>query len=492
MLDKYSLPIKFEQIVNVLDDRFMRVKIWIAHTGENRNRSIFTKEVLTAMIPSLSNTMILGYIVTNDNGEQDFKGHEEKLVIEDGEFKFKYMGRAWGLIPESNNAHFEFRYGDDGVEREYLVTEGVLWRKFPEVEKIFDRDGGFKSQSMELFPPSVDGYVDENGLFVFTKAKVEGATILGEGVTPAIISSTIEKFSVANNIKAEFSEMLTEFNTHFTLTQQKGDDPVDKDKVLEPIDNPEVTPVEPVVEPTPQPEPEVVEPVTEFQAEPTPETVDPEPTPEPVIEADPAVTPQPDQPEKFTVTRTFELAQDDVRRKIYDNIDSYMSGKGFDSYFYIAQVFQTYFVVSDDYSDKYYKIGYEITNDNLSYGAVEEVFPMFVNQAEKSAIDISRTNFTVLEQEVTTLRDFKAGIELAEKEQKLTSYTSILSEDEFKTIKENLVNFSMVDIEKEIGFMLLKKNHFSADKQEDHTSRVAFVPAEENFKYGTLSKYFTK
>ena len=110
--------------MNVLDDRFMKVKIWIAHTGENRNNSIFSKEVLESMIPSLANVPILGYIAVDEDNQADFKGHEEALVIEDKQFKLKYLGRAYGVIPTENNARFETRYGSDGVEREYLVCDG--------------------------------------------------------------------------------------------------------------------------------------------------------------------------------------------------------------------------------------------------------------------------------------------------------------------------------------------------------------------------------
>jgi hypothetical protein len=511
LLDKkLHLPIEFEQIINVMDDRFIRVKIWIAHTGENRNNSVFSKELLESMIPSLADIPILGYIATDENGNIDFKGHQEKLVIENNEFKFKYMGRAYGLIPETNNAHFEYRYGDDGVEREYLVTEGVLWRKFPEVEQIFERDGGFKSQSMELYAPSVEGYVDDQGLFVFTKAKFEGACILGEGVTPAMVSSTIEKFSVANNIKTEFSEMLKEFNTHFTQVQQKGDDTVGKDNEnLEPT-NPEVTPVEPVAEPAPQSEPVVepqVEPETQFQNDPEPvePVVEPAPQPEPEVAPEPEATPEPEStqepavPEKFSIT--FELTHSDIRRKIYDQLDAHMKDAGvndpnnpWDDSYWIVDIYETYLVCEDLEGDNFFKVDYQSANDEVTLGAVVEVFPMFLTQAEKSAIDISRSNFTALEQEVTELRSFKAGIELGEKEAKINSYASILSKEEMDTIKENINKFSVVDIEKEIGFMLLKKNHFSANNhvEPEQPAKVGAVAPDEPFQYGTLSKYFTK
>lgn len=520
MLEKYSLPIKFEQLGNVLDDRFIKVKIWIAHTGENRNNSIFSKEVLEGMIPSLSNAIILGYIGKNESGEADFEGHETRLVVENGEVDIKYVGRAWGVIPESNNAHFEFRYGEDGVEREYLVCEGVLWRKFPEVEEIFDRDSGYKSQSMELYPPSVQGYFNENGLFVFTQAKVEGACILGEGVTPAMISSTIEKFSVANNIKAEFSELLTEFNTHFSLAQEKGDNKVDNEsKVVNADPNGESVSPDEFTEST------VENPDLNAQGE---ESTNPdfsekdkkkdkeddenkgseednekdsdEKDDEKDSEKDSGTESKDDKDKedekKKKFTLQFELSHDDIRWSLYQAIENHEQFK--DSWVWISQVFDSHAIVENEGDGKYYKVNYVKHENAVSLGEFEEIYPMWVNSSEKQAIELARNSFSkyeALEKEVEDLREFRAKAEYSAKEEKLTSYASLLSDKEYKALQDNLSSFTVTDLEKEIGLVLLRKNHFSAsDKQavEDNSSRISAVPAEPNFQYGTLSKYFTK
>jgi hypothetical protein len=485
---RFSLPVEFEQVGNVLDDRFIRVKIYIAHEGENRNRSFFTREVLESMIPSLANIPILGYIAVNDEGEIDFKGHEERLVVENGEFKLKYIGHAYGMIPEKHNARFETRYGSDGVEREYLVAEGLLWKKFAEVEKIFDRDGGFKSQSMELYPPSVKGYTNDEGLFVFTQAKFEGLCILGEGVTPAMVSSTIEKFSVADKLKNELSEMLAEFNAHFSTTQEKGDETVEKE-ILEqeqtefesqeqpqetPVDNPqgEVPAETPVEEPT-----EFAKKDEDKEEEEEKKDSDKEDEEE-----------DEEKPKKFT--RTFELSHDDIRSGLYSALDSHEQFK--DSWIWISKVYDSYCIVEDESNGKFFKVNYVKHENAVSIGEFEEIFPMFVNAQEKVAIEALRSNFEALEQEVKDLREFKQNIELNEKEAKLAQYSSVLSEEEYKTIKDNLANFSMTDIEKEIGFMLLKKNHFSAKTQEETPSRVSATPQGETNPYGSLATYFYK
>ncbi|KYG38075.1 hypothetical protein [Bacillus gaemokensis] len=493
--DILRLPVKFEQVSNVLDDRFVRTKIYIAHEGENRNRCIFTKEILESMIPSLANVPILGYIAVDELGNDDFKGHEEALMVENNEFKIKYLGHAYGVIPEDNNARFETRYGEDGVEREYLVADGILWRKFPEVEEIFDRDGGFKSQSMELQHSSVKGYQDEHGLFVFTQAKFEGLCILGEGVTPAMISSTIEKFSFADKFQTELSAMLTEFNAHFTTTSKEGE------KVTKVIDNPENT--EPQVQELEVTEPVALEPETDFakkakkdededkdkgkDSETDDETSNEDPEEPETEDDDEDEEKGKKKPKKFS--RTFELSHDDIRSGIYNALSSHNDFQ--DSWMWVSKVYDNHAIVEDADSGKYFKVNYVKHENAVSIGEHEELFPMFLSASEKNSIDATRNNFEALETEVTSLREFKSNIELAEKEQKLSQYSASLSKEEFQTIKDNLTNFSMDDIEKEIGFMLLKKNHFSAQPEETH-NRVPVTNTENSFQYGGLSTYFSK
>src|SRR5690606_30850910 len=218
-----SIPITFEKIEDIPDSRFTKVKIYLMHTGKNLNNSYFDKKVVVEAVPSLANIPILGFIEVDNKNQTDFKGHEQRLIIDEDGVRIEYMGRAYGIVPESNNARFEFKTGEDGVEREYLVIDGLLWNKFQDAIDIFDRDGE-KPQSMELAPDSIKGEF-KNGVFHFTEFKFEGACILGSSVKPAMISSLIEKvdFSLTNNIG--FSEMLTEFNQTFsTLDQSLGTD----------------------------------------------------------------------------------------------------------------------------------------------------------------------------------------------------------------------------------------------------------------------------
>jgi hypothetical protein len=230
-----SLPIQFEKQEESEDSRFTKVKISIMHTGKNLNKSIFTKNVVEDALPSLSNIPIVGYISTDSLNQSDFNGHEQKIVIEKDGVSIEYLGRVYGIIPETNNATFEIR-NVDGVEREYLVCDGLLYNKFPESIEIFNRDGS-KSQSMELESSSIEGKFDKKGVYEFSKFKFEAACILGEGITPAMTGSLIEKFSVST-MQNEMIELLAEFNNNFTkFTKEMGNEGGETvDKKLEMLD----------------------------------------------------------------------------------------------------------------------------------------------------------------------------------------------------------------------------------------------------------------
>lgn len=209
-----DVPVIFQKLSSyeVEDTRFLKVKIWLMHLNENLNGSYFDKDVVLESIPTLSNTPILAYIEKNQDDEKDFSDHRQVLTVEDGEFKIKYLCQAIGVIPETNNAQFEMRLCDDGVEREFLTVEGLVWQKWDDPVDIFNRNST-KPQSMELHD-DYEGEFQEDKLFHFTKFSFFGACALGDFVTPAMKNATIETqfssqsmFNFINNQINEFKKI---------------------------------------------------------------------------------------------------------------------------------------------------------------------------------------------------------------------------------------------------------------------------------------------
>lgn len=216
--DKIMLPLQEYEVMNndtFYDDRFRKVKIFIAHAGENLNYTSFSRESLVRLTQSLAYVPIVGCVKESEDSLYDFSGHEERIIIQNDGIEFQYLGVPFGFIPEEHNARIEIREG-----KEWLVAEGYLWSKFNQAIEIFENSNGRKSQSMEI--EDIVGYVDDEGLLHIEDAIFSALCILGDDVAPAMAGSTIEFFSKDgkdSKFKRYMKEMILEFS-------QRGDDKV--------------------------------------------------------------------------------------------------------------------------------------------------------------------------------------------------------------------------------------------------------------------------
>jgi hypothetical protein len=201
------IPIIFEKVqdYSVADTRFTKVKIKMMHLGLNLNNSIFNKEVVDEAVPTLCNTPILAYVENNSEGDDDFSDHRQELSIENGTIKVTYKCIPLGVVGESCNPRYEKHTAGDGVERTYLVVDGLIWNKIEHAD-IFTRDF-IKDASMEL-TENYSGKFDEDNHFVFTKIEFDGICALGNNVEPAMKGANIE----VNFSLSEIQQKLEQFN----------------------------------------------------------------------------------------------------------------------------------------------------------------------------------------------------------------------------------------------------------------------------------------
>ena len=220
-MNKNSMLVRSNFSVNKIiednDTRFMQVTIDVLHTGLNYNGSVFTKEVVDSCADSIQNTPIVGFIVYDETTQQnDFKGHEYIVTKTKNGIEEKYIGNAYGVIPQSCNARWVTKMSSDGEEREYFQVDALLWTKFDDCIDIIERDGS-KAQSMELEIASAEGTEDDDGIFHFSKFRFNGCCLLGAGVEPAMIDSNITQvqFTLSDFVKQIQSELNDKF-TQFT------------------------------------------------------------------------------------------------------------------------------------------------------------------------------------------------------------------------------------------------------------------------------------
>ena len=193
---KLETPCEFINITPV-NPLISKCQIKVCYVGDtpNRNGSIITKEVARQMANSLPGSPIVGYY---NDATGDFEEHNRVIDISNGQFKIKDTTKPYGFVDLGARAWFQ-KFNDDGVEHEYLMTEGYIWTgQYPECQRIIDQGN---NQSMELDEKTLDATwtKDDNGkpkFFIINEAIISKLCILGEECEPCFEGSQITKFSL--------------------------------------------------------------------------------------------------------------------------------------------------------------------------------------------------------------------------------------------------------------------------------------------------------
>lgn len=179
-----------------------QIKVCYVSDEPNRNRSIINKETGKKLANSIPGSPIVGFY---NETKEDFEGHNKVIDISGGEFKIKDTTRPYGFVDLNAKVWFQ-KFMDDGVEHEYLMTEGFLWTgQYPECKRILDKGN---NQSMELDEYTLDANWTKNEkgnpeFFIINEAIMSKLCILGEDVEPCFEGANITKiqFSFDEDVK---------------------------------------------------------------------------------------------------------------------------------------------------------------------------------------------------------------------------------------------------------------------------------------------------
>lgn len=548
-----SLPTRFEKSEGQEpDSRFQKVKIYIAHTGENLNHSIFSHDVLESMIPTLANIPILGYVGVNDEKNEDFRGHEKRLSIDDGKFKVSFETHAYGFVPVDNDAHFETTGG-----KEWLVTDGYLWTRFVDAMELFDESNGSKGQSMEI--SDADGYTDDRGRVVFTNATFTGLCILGDDVPPAMTGSTISTVFSKEDFKSTFEEMLAEFSAEkgeYALATKKkqNDEAAVVEEEQKPSSGSTASDTEkPASSATSSASKPAEKSASEDKEE--PKTADKPAAPaasDPATAEDKAATPSETTEEHGDNAEMSVEKGEDEDISLSENESAYSNKEDKDSdetdgddtsddsdedkkkfacgdgkkkkavfelslsnkehafidavrakygnsyeWIWLEAAYEAYGIVGasqEEFSGaQYFRIDYSVNaDDSIKLGDKTEVFPMYVTAEEKNKIESDRVKLSDLEEQIKQLTAYKAGIEMQAKEKSLDEAKGALTADQVKDIKSQFEVKTPEEIEKEIAFAL-----YTTHKEEVMTPSRGGVKAinyskKDDYGYGSANELFHK
>lgn len=193
-----------------------QIKVCWVGPEANPNKSIITKETAYELANSLPGSPIVGYY--NETTE-DFEQHNKIIEIKNGKFRLKPTTQPYGFVDLGAKVWFQ-KFLDNGVEREYLVTEGWLWTgQFPECQRIIEKGN---NQSMELDENYIDAHwtKDANGnkqFFIINEAIISKLCILGDDFRPCFEGANITapkiEFSFEDDFKERLFSMISEIKT---------------------------------------------------------------------------------------------------------------------------------------------------------------------------------------------------------------------------------------------------------------------------------------
>lgn len=394
-----------------------KCQIKVCWVGEqpNRNKSIITKDVARELANSLPGSPIVGFY----NEEiQDFEGHERAISVKDGKFQLKDITRPYGFVDLGAKAWFQW-FSDNGVEREYLMTEGWLWTgQYPECQRIIDQGN---NHSMELDEKIIDAHwtKDKNGkkqFFIINEGIISKLCILGEDTEPCFEGSQITKvqFSFEDDFKTQLFSMINEIKNILN----EGGAPMDEKTPI--VQDNDIIVADPVVEePAVAEEPEVADPVIE---EPETAPAVEEPKADPVVEEPAIVEPEVEPvfeetcPECGKPVAECECGKDKPAQYNLDEIPEYI------------ELRNNYEALTNDYN-----------------------------------------NVCAMRDE---LIEFKNGI-IKEQKQTMINSFYMLSDDDKKDVIDNIDTYSLEDIEAKLSIICVRnKVSFSLDDDNKDSEPV--------------------
>lgn len=410
-----------------------RMNVGVFTRYGNRNGSYITDQYADYLISTAPDKPIVGFF---DRETQDWQGHVGPTLASG----YGYVDYFVGWQPFKD---------EDGVEREYAVFSVVVFSDyFEEARHILG-----KGQSMELDPKTIEGdwaEIDGKEYFVYTTGKMAGFCILGDSKEPCFSASAFfEKENNAEKTQFEkFSSLLFELKVKVEEAEKNegGEHPMEENKILETVVE---TPAEetPVVEETNieeipavveevQPE-EIQEPETTF------EEVKPEvPAEEPAAEHE---MPAEEQPSEFEVLQnSFNELQEN-----YNNLQT-----------------------------SYNELQTQFEEANARISEFENIRAEHENRINVLTDELNAAN--------TRLKTYEAEAATAEETKKnelVSSYEKIISEEEIAPIKASIADFSYDELESKLA-VTFSRNHL-----KNESSKVPLLDPEESAFAALIKKY---
>ena len=451
-----------------VNEEFVKCTIAVNSYDQVANGTKFRKEAIMKALPTINYAPVVGYFT------DDFNGHGIEYKITDDGFEQIVKTVPFGVVIK-DSYRWEQMQKDNGEYEEYVVVDAYLWGRYADAIDVVKQNRC--NQSMEVNINSyeyADDYVD---IKEFTYSAL---CILGENVAPAFNLAKIrtsDKFS-KDEFKSCYAEM-TEALDKFLNFEEGGEEVQEEEKKIEMEE--ETT------------EPKVEEPVVEDVK------TEEEPSSEEFENKD---------DEKEPISSNFELSFDEIRDKL-DEMIRYQV-KNIDVYRHVYTVYNDHFIYEEEtygeeYAQKHYKQGYSKTESEVVLeGERVEVFAQFLTKEEidkleadkaefekkhadeinelksnfvdlQGELEVAKDNYSKLEEEVVSLRKFKANIEFEEHkamvDERLDKYSELETIDGYSELVKDKYTCDIDALEKEIKVFAFDNGVILGKKQKKNFSK---------------------
>ena len=389
-------------------------EIKVFYLGQNRNGSYISKEVATEMAKTLRGAPIVGYFKSE---KEDFADHGQQMIWDDEGIHFNVLTKPYGFVSPDAQVWFkDFQDKDDfgnTIVRTYMMTTGYLWTGQFEQAQVALKDG--RPQSMELDEKSLKGKWAKNikedmQFFIINDAIFSKLCILGNDVEPCFQGAAV----TAPEVSKTFSLDDNFKRTLFGMMEELQSALKGGNKVAK-IEN--------------------------------------------ELATDQKVLENQETPSNFTVAeqdKKDEFALDENEVTVEDNPESTFVDKKEEEDSEEDKEDNKEKEESDSDDDK------DDEEEKKKYAALEVKY----NELQ--------TEFTALEEEVKTLREFKENVQNVQKDALINEFY-MLSDEDKKDVIENKSKYTLDEIksklavicfEKKVNFNL-KDSAENEDKQEE-------------------------
>jgi hypothetical protein len=434
------------------------------YRGANPNRSYITDEVATMLIDQIVGTPIVGFFDHEKFDYTDHYGHPTEGT------------QGYGYVPENYNFEWETHLDKDGVERIYACFDVHLWTgRYEEAKLIVG-----KQQSMELEPYTIEGkwsMVDGELFYIYSYAMFTGLCVLGDEVDPAFIGSAFYSKKTAENdteVISKLFQLKEQYKKDILLTNEKekiGGEEMPKAIKFNLKDSEVYSALFNALN-----EKYESEGFVSFAINGIKDNI--------------CIAYKYDEDKFYQVSFTEE----EGKIKIIGKVEVELYSLSVEEIAAKAEITETFKL------DSYTEVNERLAGDAETLAAnvitiseKEKQIVDFTSQLEEAGalpdnfLEIfskMKAHIDVLETEVKTR-------ELAEKQEIIKNYSGVLSEEEMKSIQDNIADFTKAEVKKELASLFVEKNGL-VDFDDEKTPASTFKKNDGDETPKTIVSYLNK